>query len=47
MQKMTNEQYAEYVERRSPPSPVWGDLLRAFLIGGGICGKIEISLGLS
>ena len=37
MQKMTNEQYAEYVERRSPPSPVWGDLLRAFLIGGGIC----------
>ena len=37
MQKMTNEQYAEYVKRKSPPSPLWGDLLKAFLIGGAIC----------
>lgn len=35
--KMTNEQYAEYVKRKSPPSPIWPDLLRAFLIGGTIC----------
>ena len=37
MQKMTIEQYAEYVKRKSPPSPLWGDLLKAFLIGGAIC----------
>ena len=37
MQKMTNEQYAEYVKRKSPPSPLRGDLLKAFLIGGAIC----------
>ncbi len=42
MQKMTNEQYAEYVERKSPPSPVWGDLLKAFLIGGAICTVGEV-----
>lgn len=37
MPDMTNQQYAEYVKRKSPASPLWGDLLRAFLIGGAIC----------
>ncbi len=37
MSEMTNQQYAEYVKRKSPSSPIWGDLLRAFLIGGAIC----------
>ena len=37
MPDMTNQQYAEYVQRKSPTSPLWGDLLRAFLIGGAIC----------
>ena len=37
MPDMTNQQYAEYVKRESPTSPLWGDLLRAFLIGGAIC----------
>ena len=37
MSEMTNQQYAEYVKRKSPSSPLWGDLLRAFLIGGAIC----------
>lgn len=37
MSEMTNQQYAEYVKRKSPASPMWGDLLRAFLIGGAIC----------
>lgn len=37
MPDMTNQQYAEYVKRKSPSSPLWGDLLRAFLIGGAIC----------
>lgn len=35
--KMTNEQYAEYVKKKSPNSPIGGNLLRAFLIGGLIC----------
>lgn len=34
---MTNEQYADYVAKKSPPSPIWGDLLRAFVSGGAIC----------
>lgn len=37
MPDMTNQQYAEYVKRKSPTSPLWGDMLRAFLIGGAIC----------
>lgn len=37
MPEMTNKQYAEFVKKKSPPSPIWGDLLRAFLIGGAIC----------
>lgn len=35
--KMTNKEYAEYVKKKSPSSPMWGDVLRAFLIGGLIC----------
>ena len=35
--KMTNEQYAEYVKKKSPPSPLARDMLLAFVIGGGIC----------
>lgn len=35
--KMTNEEYAQYVQKISPPSPFWPDLLRAFLVGGLIC----------
>lgn len=34
---MTNEQYGEYVKKKSPPSPILPDLLRAFLVGGAIC----------
>ena len=37
MPDMTNQQYAEYVKRKSPTSPLWGDLLRAGLVGGAIC----------
>lgn len=37
MPEMTNKQYAEFVKKKSPLSPIWGDLLRAFLIGGAIC----------
>ncbi|NCB51495.1 MAG: stage V sporulation protein AC [Clostridia bacterium] len=47
--KMTNEQYAEYVRKKSPSSPIWGDILRAFLVGGIICclGQGIIDAGLA
>lgn len=35
--KMTNEQYGEYIKKKSGNSPLWGNLLRAFLVGGIIC----------
>lgn len=35
--KMTNQQYSNYVDKKSPDSKIWGNLLRAFLVGGGIC----------
>ena len=35
--KMSNEQYGEYVKKKSPRSKLGPDLLRAFLVGGAIC----------
>lgn len=35
--RMTNEEYANYVKNKMPPSPLGLNLLRAFLIGGAIC----------
>ena len=35
--KMTNKEYGEYIKGLSPNSPTLGNMLRAFLIGGGIC----------
>ena len=35
--KMTNEEYNEYVKKKSPPSPLWTDVLKAFVSGGVIC----------
>ena len=34
---MSNEQYGEYVKKKSPRSKLGPDLLRAFLVGGAIC----------
>lgn len=35
--KMTKSEYAEYVKKKSPKSPLGTDLLKAFLVGGLIC----------
>ena len=35
--KMTKEEYAAYVKAKMPRSPLWRDMLLAFLFGGGIC----------
>ena len=37
MMKMTNEEYAEFIRSKAPKSPLWGDLLKAFAVGGLIC----------
>ena len=34
--RMSNEEYAAFVDSLSPRSPIWGDLLRAGLVGGAI-----------
>lgn len=35
--KMTKEQYQEYVKKKSPPSPILKNCICAFIIGGTIC----------
>lgn len=35
--KMTNTEYDEFIRSRMPRSPLWRDLVRAFLVGGIIC----------
>lgn len=35
--QMTNQEYSSYVQKLSPKSPLWKDVLCAFVIGGLIC----------
>lgn len=35
--KMTKKEYGDYVKKKSPSSPLIGDLIRAFASGGAIC----------
>ena len=34
---MTNKEYSKLVDQHTKNSPIWGDCLKAFLIGGLIC----------
>ena len=34
---MNNQEYNQYVSNRADPSPLWKDLLCAFVVGGAIC----------
>ncbi|MDP4117978.1 MAG: SpoVA/SpoVAEb family sporulation membrane protein [Bacillota bacterium] len=34
---MNNEQYGGLVDKLSPPSPIWIDIIWAFFVGGAIC----------
>lgn len=34
---MSNQEYNQYVSEKSQPSPIWKDMLWAFLVGGAIC----------
>ena len=42
--KMDKEQYRRYVRERAPRSPVAGNCIKAFLIGGGICTLAQLLL---
>ena len=35
--KYTKQEYLDYVDKKSPNSPIWKNVLIAFLIGGAIC----------
>ena len=35
--KMTNKEYSRYVDKKSPPSPMAGNLVKAFIVGGIVC----------
>ena len=35
--KMTKKEYQNYVNKKSPPSPILKNMILAFLIGGSIC----------
>ena len=35
--KMTNKEYGKYVDKKSPNSPTWGNMIKAFVVGGIIC----------
>ena len=34
---MTNQEYGRYVSQKAKPSPLWKNLLWAFVTGGLIC----------
>lgn len=34
---ISNKKYDSMVKKKSPPSPIFADCVKAFLIGGGIC----------
>ena len=35
--KLDKQAYSALLARKSPPSPLWKDCLKAFLFGGAIC----------
>ena len=35
--RMTNNEYGDYVKRKSPKSPLLKDIIKAFIVGGLIC----------
>ncbi len=35
--KYTKQEYLDYVDKKSPNSPIWKNVLIAFLVGGAIC----------
>lgn len=37
LEKLTNQQYSQYVSEKAAPSPIWKNMLWAFCVGGLIC----------
>ena len=34
---MSNQEYSKYVDKKSKPSPIWKNMIWAFVVGGAIC----------
>ena len=34
---MSNREYGKYVDKKSKPSPIWKNMIWAFVVGGAIC----------
>lgn len=34
---MSNQEYSKYVNKKSKPSPIWKNMIWAFVVGGAIC----------
>lgn len=34
---MSNQEYGKYVDKKSQPSPIWKNMIWAFVVGGAIC----------
>jgi stage V sporulation protein AC len=43
--KMSKKEYGKYVDRKSPKSPIWTNMLKAFVSGGLICCVGQAILG--
>ena len=41
---MTNKEYDQFVKERSKPSPMWKNIVWAFLVGGAICAIGQVLL---
>ena len=41
---MTNKEYDQFVKERSKPSPMWKNMIWAFLVGGAICAIGQVLL---
>ena len=46
MSRITEKEYNSLTKKASPPSPVAGDCIRAFLVGGAVCcfGQLLLNL---
>ena len=41
---MTNQEYGRYVSQKAKPSPLWKNLLWAFVTGGLICTAVSVTI---
>ena len=45
--QIQNEEYNEYVKQVTPTNNLFGNMVKAFIVGGLICAAVQILLDLS